>query len=111
MRSAKPANHLKVLYCAKLGTLYTITKTDLYEVQPRRDYSRLSFRRFEFLGPHINVSLREHPVFSALVLKLETRVQKTGCSRRLINVGLVFFTLFLTARNVFKSVLHVQSYL
>ena len=105
-----------MLYCAKLGTLDTITETDLYEVQPRsfeprRGYSRLSFRGFEFLGPHINVSLREHPVFSALVLKLETRAEKTGCSRRLIDVGVVFFTLFLTARNVFKSVLHVQSYL
>ena len=71
----------------------------------------LRYAQSQFLGPHINVSLREHPVFSALVLKLEARAEKTGCSRRLINVGVVFFTLFLTARNVFKSVLHVQSYL
>ena len=73
MRSAKPANHLKVQCCTvqNLGpqsTLDTITKTDLYKVQSRsfearRDYSGLSFPGFEFLGPHINVSLQEHPVF------------------------------------------------
>jgi len=58
------------------STLDTITKTDLYKVQSRyfepcRDYSRLSFPGFEFLGPHINVSLRGHPVFR--LYSFETR--------------------------------------
>ena len=101
------------------STLDTITKTDLYKVQSRsfepcRHYCRLSLLNLvtldsNSLAPHINVSLREHPDFPALVLKLETRAEKTGCSRRLINVGVVFFTLFLTARSVLKSVLHVES--